>query len=76
MSFSRQDNDNQTETDDDNDFIKFGDQPNRSLSSMPALDSIVDARPILPIVSFFMGDLRDGLAMVSLLFFDLYCISN
>ena len=32
-------------------------------------DAFVDARPILPIVSFYMGDLRDGLAMVSAIFF-------
>jgi hypothetical protein len=29
---------------------------------------IVDARPILPLAAFFMGDLRDGLPMVSLYF--------
>jgi hypothetical protein len=27
---------------------------------------VVDARPILPLAAFFMGDLRDGLPMVSL----------
>ena len=38
--------------------------------SSPSMQSsdFVDARPILPIASFFMGDLRDGLAMVSAFF--------
>lgn len=29
------------------------------------INEVVDARPILPIAAFYMGDLRDGLPMVS-----------
>jgi len=43
-------------------FRQFSPTSNNSIKASSF--DIVDARPILPIVSFFMGDLRDGLAMV------------
>jgi hypothetical protein len=36
---------------------------------------VVDARPILPKAAFFMGDLRDGLSMVSINHPTFYCYS-
>lgn len=54
-----------------NEFLE-NNTPNNNGSTSPykmthsTLDSFVDARPILPLVSFFMGDLRDGLAMINM----------
>ena len=45
--------------------------PQPSQDEMPLKKDIEDARPILPLAAFYMGDLRDGLPMVSLQLFSL-----
>lgn len=52
----------------------YGFMPSRNLSNDGSLPSprqwdsqaVVDARPILPNASFFMGDIRDGLPMINM----------
>ena len=46
---------------------QYSNLPDRqTTSSFPEEDwEVLDARPILPKAAFFMGDLRDGLSMVS-----------
>jgi hypothetical protein len=39
--------------------------PGGSAEDRSDISHVVDARPILPLAAFFMGDLRDGLPMVS-----------
>lgn len=65
MNSTIPDDDTQTPTSEVHDFVRLGLPPEANNMDSNKFNSIVDARPILPNVSFFMGDLRDGLAMVS-----------